>query len=110
MSIDDDIFDLNPPFNPSISFTRSGERNNPLYKPTPPKKRPTPQPKVNTNSPLMKTIMKAKELDTKISMLKQQGKRPRDYVDLLDEFHSNSQRIEIESTTPTKGSKDDKPI
>ena len=54
--------------------------------------------------------MKAKELDTKISMLKQQGKRPRDYVDLLDEFHSNSQRIEIESTTPTKGSKDDKPI
>jgi len=110
MSIDDDIFDLNPPFNPYISFTRSSEKNKPLYKPTPPKKRPTPQPKVNTNSPLMKTIMKAKELDTKISMLKQQGKRPRDYVDLLDEFHSNSQRIEIESTTPTKGSKDDKPI
>ena len=40
MSIDDDIFDLNPPFNPYISFTRSSERNKPLYKPTPPKKKP----------------------------------------------------------------------
>ena len=57
MSIEDDIFDLNPPFNPYISFTRSSEKNKPLYKPTPPKKKPAPQPKVNTNSPLMKRAL-----------------------------------------------------
>ena len=63
------------------------------------------------NKPLISKFMKAKELDTKINLLRKAGKSPRDFVDLLDEFQRNSTEIEIKSKTPTtKGSKDGKPI
>ena len=53
------------------------------------------------NKPLISKFMKAKELDTKINLLRKAGKSPRDFVDLLDEFQRNSTEIEIESRTPT---------
>jgi len=37
--------------------------------------------------------MKAKELDTKINMMRKQGKKPEEFIDLLDEFQKNSTDI-----------------
>ena len=45
-------------------------------------------------TPLMKKIMKAKELDTKIKIMRDQGKKATEFVDLLDEFQKNSMEIE----------------
>jgi len=45
-------------------------------------------------SPMLKKIMKAKELDTKIRVMRKEGKSPRDFVDLLDEFQKNSMDLE----------------
>ena len=36
---------------------------------------------------------KKKELDTKINMMRQQGKKPEEFIDLLDEFQKNSTDI-----------------
>ena len=45
-------------------------------------------------TPLMKKIMRAKELDTKIKLMRNQGKKPTEFVDLLDEFQKNSMELE----------------
>ena len=45
-------------------------------------------------TPLMKKIMKAKELDTKIKIMRDQGKKATEFVDLLDEFQKNSMDLE----------------
>jgi hypothetical protein len=45
-------------------------------------------------TPLMKKIMRGKELDTKIKVLRSQGKKPSEFVDLLDEFQKNSMDLE----------------
>ena len=50
----------------------------------------TPRPK---NTELLGTLMKAKELDTKINMMRKQGKKPEEFIDLLDEFQKNSTDI-----------------
>ena len=46
------------------------------------------------NKPLISKFMKAKELDTKINLLRKAGKSPRDFVDLLDEFQKISVDLE----------------
>jgi len=51
-----------------------------------------------TNTEFLGTLMKAKELDTKINMMRQQGKKPEEFIDLLDEFQKNSTEITIKST------------
>ena len=51
-----------------------------------------------TNTEFLGTLMKAKELDTKINMMRKQGKKPEEFVDLLDEFQKNSTEITIKST------------
>ena len=45
-------------------------------------------------TPLMKKIMRAKELDTQIKIMRNQGKKPTEFVDLLDEFQKNSMDLE----------------
>ena len=47
-----------------------------------------------SSTPLMKKIMRAKELDTKIKLMRNQGKKPTEFVDLLDEFQKNSMELE----------------
>ena len=60
-----------------------------------PKKQQTPKiADLAPKSPMTKKIMKAKELDTKIKMMRKEGKSPRDFVDLLDEFQRNSMDFE----------------
>jgi hypothetical protein len=60
-----------------------------------PKQRPVRQvADMTSKSPMLKKIMKAKELDTKIRMMRKEGKAPRDFVDLLDEFQKNSMDLE----------------
>ena len=46
------------------------------------------------NKPLISKFMKAKELDTKINLLRKAGKSPRDFVDLLDDFQKISVDLE----------------
>ena len=54
-----------------------------------------------TVTPLLQTIMKGKEADTKIKLSKQQGKEP-DYNDLLA-FHNMSENIEVTYGKTNKG-------
>ena len=56
-----------------------------------------------TVTPLLQTIMKGKEADTKIKMSKQQGRKP-DYEDLLA-FHNMSENIEVTYGKPINGGK-----
>ena len=90
------------------SFTTGLFETKPLYKETPKKPvvkkhKPIAQPQQRQHkkiadlapkSPMMKKIMRAKELDTKIRVMREQGKSPRDFVDLLDEFQKNSMDLE----------------
>jgi hypothetical protein len=56
-----------------------------------------------TVTPLLQTIMKGKEADTKIKMSKQQGRKP-DYEDLLA-FHNMSENIEVTYGKTSNGGK-----
>ena len=56
-----------------------------------------------TVTPLLQTIMKGKEADTKIKMSKQQGRKP-DYEDLLS-FHNMSENIEVTYGKTSNGGK-----
>jgi|TARA_A100000172_G_scaffold79305_2_gene66104 hypothetical protein len=98
--INDDLYKSH--FDSKSLFENLARRSKPKVKPKPivtsNKSRPL-------NKPVLKTLMKAKELDTKINLLRSQGKSPRDFVDLLDEFQRNSTQLEVESSSPiTKGS------
>ena len=87
---------------PSFTTGLFDRMNRPAPKKTIVRPKPKPQPQQRTakiadlapKSPMMKKIMKAKELDTKIKMMRKEGKSPRDFVDLLDEFQKNSMDLE----------------
>ena len=62
-----------------------------------------------TATPLMQRLMRAKEIDTKLVEKRKRKEKDGEYFALLEEFHTNSKDIEIESKTPTKGTKYGKP-
>ena len=90
MSSKEDFYANLPSFTSNLFKTE----NRPVKKPV---VKPKPAPKIadlKPQSPMMKKFMKAKELDTKINLLRKAGKSPRDFVDLLDEFQKISVDLE----------------
>ena len=92
MSSKEDFYANLPSFTSNLFKTENRPVKKPVVKP-----KPKPAPKIadlKPRSPMMKKFMKAKELDTKINLLRKAGKSPRDFVDLLDEFQKISVDLE----------------
>ena len=97
----DDPFDVNPPFNPYISFTTPISTNlkTTKSKPKPIKKKVVQKQQTRPvlappPSRMMKNIMKAKELDTLIEAKRKRGERDNEFFELLDQFQKNSKDLE----------------
>ena len=107
----DDPFDVNPPFNPYISFTTPISTNlkTTVSKPKPKnfnkgrpqlikkkmiEKQRTQPVLAPPPSKMMKNIMKAKELDTLIEAKRKRGERDNEFFELLDQFQKNSKNLE----------------
>ena len=106
----DDPFDINPPFNPYISFTTpvsqslkttvsKKPKNFNKGRPLPTKKKLIEKQRTRPvlappPSKLMKNIMKAKELDTLIEAKRKRGERDNEFFELLDQFQKNSKDLE----------------
>ena len=95
----EDFYSNLPSFTTGLFETKPQTPKKPVVK----KRQPIVQPQQRQHkkiadlapkSPMMKKIMRAKELDTKIRVMREQGKSPRDFVDLLDEFQKNSMDLE----------------
>jgi hypothetical protein len=106
----DDPFDVNPPFDPYISFQRkpisvalkttgSKPKNFNKGRPLPTKKRVIEKQQTRPliappSSKMMQQIMKAKELDTLIEAKRKRGERDNEFFELLDQFQKNSKDLE----------------
>ncbi len=60
----------------------------------------TPDPlkqKLMEGKPLIQKLLRAKEIDAKLTMKRKHNQKDGEYFALLEEFHTNSKDIEIES-------------
>ena len=98
--MDDNFYNKLPSFINDETFSRLSKPHPKKVVPNKPgRPMPTQRPirkvaDLAPKSPMLKKIMKAKELDTKIRVMRKEGKSPRDFVDLLDEFQKNSMDLE----------------
>ncbi len=101
----DDPFDVNPPFDPYISFQRKPisvalkTTGSKPKRPLPTKKRVIEKQHTRPliappSSKMMQQIMKAKELDTLIEAKRKRGERDNEFFELLDQFQKNSKDLE----------------
>ena len=94
------------PFDPyispvPISLLPSKTNKKPVVKKTVPRATKAIQPRatkaIQPPSPLIQKLMRAKEIDTKLTMKRKHKQKDGEYFALLEEFHTNSKDIEIES-------------